>query len=204
MRGKQKQYWRNAVADMDPDNQLELAEILIEELHLNGESLDGNDNYDLGMSDKLISVLEGYVSQTSDKIEKQGILDLINRFTGLSSDNQKKIIASVIPEFLSVMQSVTKKDKILNCGKEGHKYGDNDWEKHEWTTYETVCIDHQQCPDYPIGHVKWTRECPNCGFVEEVTTEPQAVKEQREKSEKQEKIKELKKELKNLEGEQTK
>jgi hypothetical protein len=200
MKKNRKQYWEDTIGNMNPDNQLELAEILIEKLRLNEESLDKSDNYDMEISNKLESILKKYASQIAVKIEKQKISNLLDRFASLSSINQKKIIDPVILHFLSVMEDAIKKDKILICGNEGHAYGDNSWKKNEWTTYETVRIDRQEVPNYPITHVNWTRVCSNCGFIEEATIEPLEVKEHKEKTEKQTRIKKLKKELKDLGG----
>lgn len=197
MTKKQKEYWENIVVNMDPDNQLELARVLIKELHLNEDSLNENE-YDMSLSIKLRSTLEEYAKQETNKIEGEKLLNILDRFIGLTLGNQKKIIDSVVPCFLSVMEEVIKNDKILHCSKEGHAYGDNSWKRNEWTTRETTYIDHQKVPDYPIEHVNWTRQCPNCGFIEETDIEPLEAQKQREGTEKQARIKELKSELRDL------
>lgn len=198
MKQNQKHYWKETVDNMSPDNQLELAMILIEKLKLNENIIKKSDKYNMHFSSELLFLLENYVSQNKNKKEATKVLTLLSKFKNLSSVNQHKIIELVIPYLLSTVSDVVKEDNINNCSKFGHMYNDDSWKRSEWTTYETVVIDHQKCEDYPIPHVKWERTCPNCGFTEEILTEPEEIKVQREKEEKQAKIKKLQRELNEL------
>lgn len=198
MKQNQNKYWKETVDNMSPENQLELAKILEEKLKLNKKSINKSDNYNMDSLSQLALLLENYVSKSNNRETTTKVPTILSRFKNLSSLSQNKVIEIIIPYLFHTINAIAKEDNINNCSKIGHMYSDNSWKRKEWTTYEPVVIDHQKCEDYPIPHVKWERTCHNCGFTEEVLTEPDEVKFQREKEEKESKIKKLQKELHEL------
>ena len=62
MKQNQKHYWKETVDNMSPDNQLELAMILIEKLKLNENKIKKSDNYNMHISSGIALLLENYVS----------------------------------------------------------------------------------------------------------------------------------------------
>ena len=201
MKQNQNKYWKETVDNMSLENQLELAKILEEKLKLNKKSINKSDNYNMDYSSQLALFLENYVSQSNNREAITKVQTILSKFKKLSLVSQNRVIEIIIPYLLHTINAIAKEDDINNCSKFGHMYSDNSWERREWTTYEPVVIDHQMCENYPIAHVKWERTCPNCGFTEEVLTEPEEVKAQREQEEKQAKIKKLQRELNELDKE---
>lgn len=198
MRSNQKEYWKNAIRQMDPNNQLDLTNILIEELELNEHSLDETDGYDMEMSHQLRLILERFSREKNSKIEKGKVIDLLARFNKLPSNLQKKVIDDIGEDFINSIEKAIKEDNITKCSENGHAFENVKWDIFEWTTKEEGYQDRQTFM-YDLKHTMWGRKCPKCGFIEESDFEPKELYEKRIAKEKQAKIKELKLQIKEIE-----
>ena len=181
-------YMNDFFVSIGPTRRLEIARIMVDELRFNEETCS---NYDIEISSKLRSILEIYTTREGDSEAKRMIIQSLDGFKNLSSDNQKKIIDLVVPYFSKIFDCVVKADIVLRCSQHGHDYNENSWKEYQWETLSTECIDHQIVYNYPTQHIEWSRKCPACGFEEKSLTMPQEFMKTRKKLEKNEKIKKL-------------
>lgn len=192
MKNKQKQALIATIQEKDPNDQLQMFRMLIDELSLNNESLDSNDNYDFDESLKIIKSLEDYLIKLNQKIENEKLKVAIEKFKQLNTEHKKKIISKFVPLILEEVQKQTCEETFNICQKEGHDFPK--WEHNKYITYQRVCIDHQIIDNYPVTHESWSRKCHRCGFEETSEKEPPDLKKIRKDKRKK---KELSNELDN-------
>ena len=199
MKKTQREKWENQIGNMNPENQLELAEILVDELGLNEDALDEKDNYDKESSAKFKMMLEQYIEDCSSKKELENAAKMLEKFSILPQEEKKEIVLEIgesIVEYLNEVE-ITKKRNL--CTINGHDF--DDWEKGSRYVKGEDYYDRDSGSmrnssySYPI----WTRNCSSCDYSEEVTQEPEEVKNLRLQQEKQVKILKLQKEFKQLE-----
>lgn len=193
-----KEKWLERFEDLEPEEQLEVADFIKEELGYNVLLIeeDGDDfEYDILYSEKVADFFEKYIDCLNKKKEAEETLKIIGRFDNLKNANKKKVInelSKIITKY-SYVEELEKKKKI--CSKEGHDFGK--WETRKWTKSEYIMDAHRE---YDVEHYEWVRSCKRCGYVETVEKEPQELITAREEAHKKRRIKELKQELKELES----
>lgn len=194
MRNNKKQQWHDIVVEMDPNDQIQLADILVSELSLNENSLDEEDRYDFSASKKVRSILEGFVQKAQNSKDRQKRMDMLNRILNLSPEYQERVIRVVCKMITEIMKEEDIKRRNSQCEQTGHTFD-------EWKTYSEKKggYDRDSGCDRYWDDVTWFRICNNCGYKETRKSEPQEVTQARKNVEKQGRIKQLRRELKNLE-----
>ena len=194
---EKKERWLSKFEELEPEEQLEVADFIREELDLNVEiAEDEGEEYNILYSRKVEDFFEKFIDcLEAEDIAKKN-LDKLKKFDSLNEKNKKKVIlelSKIISKYL-YLEEIDNKKKI--CNNEGHDF--TKWTTNKWTTREYFREDH--C-EYDVEHIAWTRSCKRCGYVESVENEPQELIDARNEKAKQNKIKKLKQELKKLEGE---
>ena len=192
-----KDKWINSFNNLDPDNQLKVAEAIANELKDNESFLDKE--YDKTKSKSIRFYFENIISFLNRNKELESLLSIIKRFDTLTSNSKKKVIkdlANAIKKYLHIEEQANK-ERI--CKESGHVF--DKWEKVTWTTYEDVMIDHELIHNYKCNNVDYRRTCTRCGFVERRNDEPQELIDERTKRNKQIRIKQLESELQRLKKE---
>lgn len=193
MRSRSK--WQNQILEMEPNDQLELAELLTNELSLNEIALDPEDGYNKESSLKIRKLLEEYINNAKEEKERQNWSDTLNNLVLLSEGNQERIIKVVYKTLLEIMKEEDKRKRELKCKQEGHTF--SEWDEINWTTTEPVWDAGWQ-GTIEVQHTVWKRECSYCGLKEESKEEPLEVKQAREAAERKEEAKQLRKKLRDL------
>ena len=193
---EKKERWLSKFEELEPEEQLEVADFIREELDLNVEiAEDEGEEYNILYSRKEEDFFEKFIySLKANNIAKKN-LDTLKKFDSLNEKNKKKVIlelSKIISKYL-YLEEIDNKKKI--CSNEGHDF--TKWTTNKWTTSEYFMEDHRE---HDVEHIAWIRSCKRCGYVESVEEEPQELIDARNEKEKQIKIKELKQELKKLEG----
>ncbi len=190
--------WIYNFNSLDPNQQLEIAKALVEELKDNERYLDAEDEYNNEMSQAVRLFFNRMVKNANTKQELKDLQTTLSCFQSLSPERQSKVIESIVSSIQHYygIQEHEQRERI--CQSEGHVMGE--WEYHSWTTYEDTVIDHQQVHGLECHHEEWTRTCKRCGFKEKSKIEPEEERTKREEIEKQARIKKLEKELRVLRG----
>ena len=192
-----KERWLSKFEELEPEEQLEVADFIREELDLNVEiAEDEGGEYNILYSRKVEDFFEKFLyCLKADNIAKKN-LDILKKFYSLNEKNKKKAIlefSKTISKYL-YLEEIDNKKKI--CKNEGHNF--TKWTINKWTTSEYFMEDHSE---HDVEHIAWRRSCKRCGYVESVEKEPQELIDARNEKAKQNKIKKLKQQLKKLEGE---
>ena len=189
--------WLDNFVDLEPEQQLEIANAIFEEL-IDNEDAFGEDGYNTELSESVRGLIDRFIFENKNKKDLKKVQEILKHFKELSVHKKEKVIT----ELESLVDKYYKKEiqeqKEHICQNEGHIMGE--WEKSEWTSYEDGWIDHQYVYGIKCHHEGWSRICERCGFKEAVTEEPEEVRINREEQEKQQKIKRLEKELNELKG----
>ena len=188
--------WADKFVSFSEAYQLEIAETIIDELAFNERISVGP--YDNEKSANIRRTFERLKTYLEHEVEATEVEELFAQIDSLSDENKDRLSTAILALLVEYFDLQSQQDKEAVCTRDGHDF--SEWQYHEWTSYERVCIDHQIVDNYPIEHEEWTRKCQRCGFVQKVTTEPEEVREARLKSEKAAEIKALRKRLKELQS----
>lgn len=189
--------WINNFKNLNPDNQLKVAEAIINELKDNEIILDESE-YNKDQSKAIRNLFDKLKFSIEQRKESKKFATIIERFDSLSKSNKRKVIDElfkIIKKYYGIQEQETKK-KI--CKEEGHLFGN--WKMNSWTTKE-VYWDAGSQGTIDVPHTEWYRTCARCGFIEKVKHEPQELIAARKEKQKEEQIKKLEKKLKELKGE---
>lgn len=199
-----KKMWVDRFGDLDPEDQFDIAKMIIEELGLNEEIYqediecdcldDWPRGYDLEESKKMRETFAKFADSAKTKAELQNLRWALEGYDALD-EKRKSIVNNKMMDAISdQVRDQQHDDRWKLCNKEGHLFGK--WEHHEWTEYGDGWIDHQLIPNTPYHHENWTRTCCRCGYEEKSDKRPK--KDTAE--ERQEKIDALEAELAALKG----
>lgn len=185
---------KNRIMDLDPNEQLIIVELLIEELGLNNETF-SEEEYNLKKSNQLRSNLEILVQNIKDEIQKEKLMSFISKISELDKWNQQILVKKLI-ELIIKLQEEQKQHLLINeCAKNGHIF--SEWKKLEWITQEYVGdLGSMQLID--VKNIAYERVCERCKYVEKSLEEPQEVREKRLEEDRQIEIKKLEKRLREL------
>jgi hypothetical protein len=122
MKKNQQQYWQTAIENMNSNNQLELAELLVEELSSHENLV--NDTYNVEKSVQLREVLEKFLSQLNTNKKSDKYVHALEAFTSLGLKYQKEIVAAFCKETLDQLEEAKKDAKVLQCEQNGHVLGE--------------------------------------------------------------------------------
>ena len=192
-----KSKWIYNYYDLDPDNQLVVAEAIANELKDNEMTFD-EDEYDKEKSRIVREFFNSIRNNARQSEELKKFADIFERYESLSQDNRKKVINEVFKIVVKYLGIQEQEDKEKIYQQEGHTFGK--WKKRTWTTKE-VYWDAGPQGYVDVEHEVWERTCSRCGFVEKVDYEPQELIDERKEKNKKARIKRLESELKRLKNE---
>ncbi len=188
--------WVKGFSDLDPDNQLIIAEKILEELELNESTFEA-DEYDLYASKELSEMFFDLIRDLTDKTQDTVNVGRLRRFKNLSHENQVAVLKEMIDIIDTHLELQDIEEKREICNVEGHQF--TRWSHNEWDTLETAYFtDHQVVENCPVHHENWYRTCKRCGYVETSDKEPRSQAQSRRNQEKKERIALLEEELKRL------
>lgn len=186
-----KDKWINNFKDLDPKDQLVVADAIKEELSFNEKVLD-DDEYDKVQSENIAEFFNLIKSNIKNTSTLNNFKKLIKKYDGLSLDNKRK----VMDEFLLILTKYSKiqeqEDKEKICLNEGHTF--KNWKKITYTTKE-VFWDAGPRGFIDVEHNVWKRTCSRCGLVETVDNEPQELIDERIEKNRKARIKRLEQKL---------
>ncbi len=203
-----KKMWADRFYDLEPEDQLELAKMIIEELDLNVEVYkedvevdcldDWPEGYDIEGSRNTEDAFRRFMATMETKSELESAKHALLGYKNLSKESKEIVHNELIDVINEQLEIKEQEDKEAVCRCKGHNF--TKWKHNTWTTYEDGWIDHQFVNGMPSEHEDWTRTCTRCGYEEESKTEPKKVREERIQRENNERIEELEKELNELKG----
>ena len=188
--------WIYNFRDLDHNNQLKVAEGIIQELEDNENFLDEEDGYNNERSILVRKTFEKMIAYETNEQNLRQLNQQIQAFENFSSANKRAFIDEVLRLIGKYSDIQDQEEKEAICDIEGHVF--SKWNHHAWTTHEQVIIDHQYIDNYPVSHELWSRTCRRCGYQEKTEQEPSVLVSSRKRREKQEKIKTLEAELRRL------
>ena len=190
--------WVYNFKDLDPDNQLKVAEGIMQELKDNETLLDEEDGYDKEKSHVVRVFFAKMIAHEKDVQALRHLNEQIQAYDRLTPANKMAFCDGVLNLIDEYIDKQVQEEKEAICKKEGHTFGH--WQQEEWTTYENVSVDYQVLPifDSPVNHKQWVRTCKRCGYQEETVHEPKSVAASRRRRENTERIKALEEELRQL------
>ena len=203
--------WIYNFNSLDPDNQLEIAKALVEELKDNERYLDAEDKYNNEISQTLRLFFNKMIKNVNTKEELETLQTTLSYFQSLSPERQSKVIESIVSstKHYHEMQELEKKKDV--CQQEGHLFGE--WERVEYNKSRRVDSKNQSYYDNngylhnyktdtyeDYNESYWLKTCKRCGYSEKSIEEPEEITQKREEEKKQARIKRLEKELSRLKG----
>ena len=186
-----KNKWIINFNNLEPKNQLLVADAIIEEL-IENERIFSKEEYDKEKSEIVRDFLK------SIKLNKNNLSNVLEKYENLSQKNKEKIVNDIFEIILKYLEIQNQEDKEEICQKEGHTFGK--WKKITWITKE-VYWDAGPRGYIDVEHNRWERTCDRCGFIEKSDDEPQELIDARNEKKKKAKIKKLERELKKLKEE---
>ena len=186
--------WIYNYSNLDPDNQLYVAEEIAKELKDN-ETTFNEDEYEKEKSKIVRRFFDSIINNAKQSEKLKKFADVFEKYEKLSQSNRKKVINEVFEIIAKYLDIQEQEDKEKVCQQEGHTFGK--WRKITWTTKE-VYWDAGLQGDVDVEREKWERKCRRCGCVEEVEQEPLELIEERKEKKRKARIKRLERELKEL------
>lgn len=186
--------WIYNYSNLDPDNQLYVAEEIAKELKDN-ETTFNEDEYEKEKSKIARRFFDSIINNAKQSEKLKKFADVFEKYENLSPSNRKKALNEVFKIIVKYLDIQEQEDKEKICQQEGHTFGK--WRRITWTTKE-VYWDAGLQGYVTVEHKRWQRECSRCGLIEEVEHEPQELIEEREAKKRKARIKRLERELKEL------
>ena len=190
--------WIERFEMLSPESQLEVADAIERELHLNNEFPSDDDNYDDVKGKELEGkysiekgnirdILLAKVNNEKLKIRIEKINGLISRFKNLDIKHQNMLIDEMLEPLEEVLRKNEKSQGFDICLKEGHiwkwKKGSRE-EEYTWYPPDITDLGHpdtgkKEWIEVPI----WVRDCERCGWHEEreYNDVPDEIKAERKK-----------------------
>ena len=199
-----KKMWVDRFVDLDPEDQFDIAKLIVEELGLNEEVYledvecdcldDWPKGYDVEESKKMRETFAKFADAAQNKAELLNLRRAIEGYDTLSEKRKSIVHNKMLDAINNELLEQQYDDRKKICNKEGHLF--TEWKHNTWTTSEDGWIDHQLVPNMEHYHENWTRECARCGYTEKTDKRPKRVTEE----ERKEKINALEAELQALKG----
>ena len=201
--------WIYNFNSLDPNQQLEIAKALVEELKDNESYLTLEDEYNNEMSQEIREFFNKMIKNANKKQDLKALQTTLSSFQSLSPEKQSKVIESIVSsiQHYSKIQEQEQKESI--CQREEHIF--NEWKKVKYTKIHHIDSTDNSYYDHngylrnytthtyeDYADICWERTCKRCGYSEKSMQEPKEVIIKRKEDEKQARIKKLEKELRDL------
>ena len=203
--------WIYNFNSLEPNQQLEIAKALVEELKDNERYLDAEDEYNNEMSQAIRLFFNEMLKNDNTKQYLKALQTTLSCFQLLSLEKQSKVIESIVSSIQHYYEIQEHEQKGSICQREGHLF--DEWRKVEYKNSRRInskdnsSYDHNGYLQSYTTHtyenydeIYWIRTCERCGYSEKSLQEPKEVIEKREEEEKKTRIKKLEKELRDLRG----
>ena len=184
--------WIHNYNNLNPEQQLEVAEAIVKDLEANQYKYTQDDK---NKSNKVIIFLKKILESASQEKSITESEIIIRRFKKLSKDNRNKVLGEILHIIDSYIKKQNQQDKETICQREGHLF--NTWTESTWKEKAVVWDAGPQGYAEVECH-SWHRICQRCGFVEKVDSEPQELTDARKKKAEKARIRQLESELKKL------
>lgn len=195
--------WIYNYNSLNPDNQLLVAEAIVNELRDNEITFDDGE-YDKEKSKIVREFFELIINNVKQAEELKKFANIFERYEELSQDNRKEVINKIIEIIVKYLGIQEQEEKVQVCRKQGHI--NTPWKRIDYI--ETIENPYWGSRDYIVmdqwikeKRTKWVRECKRCGYVETVMEEPQELIKASKEKNKKARIKRLEDELKRLKNE---
>ncbi len=201
--------WIYNFNSLNPNQQLEIARALVEELKDNERNLNAEDEYNNEASQTVRMFLNKMVKNANTKQELKALETTLSCFQTLSPERQSKVIESIVSSIQHYYKIQEHEERERICQQNGHLF--DEWEKVEYKTSRQINSKDNSYYDYNpyrisyktntyeyYDEIYWIRTCKRCGYSEKSLQEPKEVIEERKEREKQARIKKLERELSNL------
>lgn len=193
-----KNKWIYSYNNLNPDSQLEVAEVIANELKDNEITFNENE-YDKEKSKLMRVFFNSIINNAKHQEELKKFADIFEKFESLSQNNKRKVINETLEIVVRYILMQEQENKKESCEHEKHIF--NEWSHNKWTEYIDTVIDHQYVHNLTVEHENWQRICSRCGFIETVEHEPQELIDARKEKNTKLRIKKLESELKKLKSE---
>ena len=203
--------WIYNFNSLDPDQQLEIAKAVVEELKDNEELLDAEDEYNNEMSQAIRLFFNKMIKNANTKQDLKALQTTLSYFQSLSPEKQSMVIDSIVSSIQRYHEMQVCEQKESICQQEGHTF--DEWRKVENKRFRDIDSRNDNYYDRngyerkystqsyeKYDEVYWIRTCKRCGYIEKSLQEPEEVIEKRKEEEKQARIRTLEKELRELKG----
>lgn len=189
--------WISSYKNLEPVNQLVVAQIIMQELKDN-ESLLNDGEYNVNESELVRNFFEKNESILSQNQKIFDTMKVLEKYNNMSQKNKEKVIKEIVKIVKKYDTIQEQEDKEKICLNEGHTF--KKWKKITYTTKE-VFWDAGPRGYIDVENNVWKRTCSRCGLVETVENEPQELIDERKEKAKKAKIKRLERELEKLKKE---
>lgn len=191
--------WIYNFNSLGPENQLKVADAIIEELRDNETTFDTSE-YDREKSKLVRNAFETFISIPAQNEELKSNIELFKEFDSLSDDNKNKVINEIFKIIKKYLEIQEQENKKMMCEKEGCIF--SEWKKVTWPTEEPVW-DAGLRGYVKVKHENWKRTCSRCGHVETVKEEPAELVAARKEKDRKKRIRTLEAELKRLKSKES-
>lgn len=197
MTKKQLEYFKTKLQNLNPDEQIEIAKLLSDELYQNNQAYNCDANYNHKLADHIIYMLEIYISSSKKKQLINELHTMMEKFKQLPKEKQERVAKAAFNTIKKIEQEEKQKIAELTCKEQGHVFEGKykGWTDHSFTRLETINYDHQIF-EAPVEHKIWKRTCTRCGYEEVLKDkEPEIVTKAKKEAARKRRIKELQDEL---------
>ena len=194
--------WVDNFRLLEPEQQLEIANAVIEELELNEDVInedieddtydEEDEKYDMSKSETLRKLFLAFINMTNNSEKLNKYKEILNKYDSLGDEYKEKVLDRFGDIITNEYDNQTHDINAAICLKEGHVFGE--WKYAPWTEYGPGMIDHQSIERMEYTHERWICTCGRCGFVKKVTEEPEEAKKAREEELRKVRIKSLERE----------
>ena len=159
------------ISRAEANEQLELAEIIINELIANNECFDESE-YDIDKSYDYLDNLTFFVDKIKNKIELRKIKKIKDRYNKLPKPKQKILLKEIEKLLINVEKNSIKKTNS-KCRQEGHLY--NTWEEIRCISEQLKKDDNDNRKFIKCEEIYWIKKCKRCGYEQRVSSEPEEI-----------------------------
>lgn len=196
---REKKKWVNDFENLYPEQQLEVAEAIVNFFEKHPYTFLPNDRARVNNASIILKIL---LAIASSQKSVSGDGTVLERFEKLSPENKDAAIGRILEVIASYAAAQDLEERKRICETSGrHVFGE--WFKKSWTTTEPVWDAGLQ-GSVKVPHQEWRRVCTRCGYKETSKKEPQELIDARKEAARQKKIGQLQRRLDRLKREEPK
>ena len=159
------------ISRAEANEQLEFAEILVNELIANNECYDENE-YDIDKSYDYLDNLTSLVEKIKKKKELRKIKKKKDRYNNLPKPKQKILLKEIVKILNNIEYDFTPETNN-KCRSEGHKY--SDWEEIRYIEEQLRKDEDNKKKFIKTESYYCIKKCKRCGYEIKVEKEPEEI-----------------------------